>query len=276
MPASLLPSNGHDYRSKINARISDWGSSGAARKRRAILQRVFSEMMPNFGRLAAVMTVAAPLFAFLLSVDAEARPRRPSHPAQPSASAVYADERDCVAKGALEADQCHNAALNSHAEYEEKAPRLDSNEACKRFFARHCSMRIGGGLKGITFVPSYGGFRLLPARKGDETMVLPVLSGTDAGIGFTPRPVSRLDTEQDSGRAARAQAAWQSGHSPVIRSAGGVMRYRDAPKGAAPDLSDDGGEAQQGPAATYPVSPHMLKQMQEEMRKYGTPQPQSK
>jgi hypothetical protein len=231
-------------------------------------------MMPNIGRSVALAAVAAPFLAILLTAGAEARAHKPAHAARPSASAIYADERDCVAKGALEASQCHNAALNSHAEYEEKAPRLESNEACKRFFgARHCSMRIGGGLKGIAFVPSYRGFRLVPGKNGEETMVLPVLSDTDVGIGFTPRPVSRLDTEQDSGRAAKAQAAWQNAHSPAIKSAGGVLRYREAPKGAAPDLSDDGGDAQSGPAATYPVSPTMLKSMQEEMRKYGTPPP---
>jgi hypothetical protein len=62
-------------------------------------------------------------------------------------------------------------------------------------------------------------------------------------------------------------------HAPVIGSArgGGILRYREAPKGAAPDLSDDQGAEPSGPAATIPVKPSMLKSMQEEMRKYGTP-----
>jgi hypothetical protein len=104
--------------------------------------------------------------------------------------------------------------------------------------------------------------------------VLPTLAGTAGLVEFTPRPVSRLDTEQDAGRAARAQAAWQRAHAAPIRSAsGGGPLYRDAPKGAAPSLSDDAGTVQSGPVATYPVSPSMLKQMQDEMRKYGSPPP---
>src|SRR5204862_504913 len=140
-------------------------------------------------------------------------------------------------------------------------PRLDSNEACSRSFGAHnCSIRIGGGARGIGFVPSYRGFRLLPGKAG-ETMVLPVLAGTGAGHEFAPRPVSRLDIGQDAARGARAQAAWRAAHSPAISSArggGGAAPYREAPKGAAPDLSDEPGEPT-GPAATYPVSPSMLK-----------------
>jgi len=228
---------------------------------------------PKCGGSKGVAAIAALLLAVVQIGQAEARPRKPVRRPQPSA-ATYADEHDCVAKGALHASDCHNAALNSHAEYDEKAPRLDSKQACARFFGAHnCSMRIGAGLKGIAFVPSYRGFRLAPGKRAGEMMTLPVLAGASAGIEFTPRPVSRLDVEQDGARGARAQAAWQSAHAPVIRSArGGVMRYREAPKDAAPDFSDGGGEAaQQGPAATYPVSPSMRRTLQEEMRKYGTP-----
>jgi hypothetical protein len=229
-------------------------------------------------RGARFVVGAALLFAAILQVQgAAARPRKAPPPKpQPAASApsvTYEDEKDCVAKAALEATECHNAAFNSHAEYEEKAPRLDSNDACMRFFGPHnCSMRIGGG-KGIAFLPSYRGFRLIKGKSG-EMMALPVVPGAVAGVEFSPRPVSDLDMAQDAGRAARAQAAWQSAHSPV-RSAGagsggpGAL-YRDAPKDAAPP-SGDYEKGLPGPATTYPVNPAMLKAMQEEMRKYGTP-----
>jgi hypothetical protein len=229
---------------------------------------------PKTRRVAPILAVAALLCCTLRVAEAEARPRKAPPRAAPAASAIFADEADCAAKGALEASDCHNAALNSHAEYEEKAPRLSSNEACTRFFgARNCAMRIGGGLQGIGFVPSYRGFRLVAGKGGGETMALPVLAGANAGVEFTPRPVSRLDTAQDGARGARAQVAWQNAHAPVIGSArgGGILRYREAPKGAAPDLSDDPGAEPSGPAATIPVKPSMLKSMQEEMRKYGTP-----
>jgi uncharacterized protein YgiB involved in biofilm formation len=239
----------------------------------ADLLSVGREPMPGCGRSLWLLAAVAVSLAVAQTDEAQARPRKVLPRPEASASASFADERDCVAKAALEASECHNAAFNSHAEYEEKAPRLDSNEACTRFFGAHnCSMRIGGGLKGIAFIPSYKGFRLVQGKAGSEVMTLPLLAGSGAGVEFAPRPVTRLDTKQDAGRGARAQAAWQGAHAPAIRSAGGgATRYREAPKGAAPDLSEDGGQAQPGPAATYPVNPAMLKAMQEEMRKYGTP-----
>jgi Protein of unknown function (DUF1190) len=199
--------------------------------------------------------------------------RKSPPPAAGPAAVAYADEGDCGGKGALEASECHNAALNSRAEYEEKAPRFAANDACTHAFgARNCSMRIGGGANGISFLPSYRGFTLI--RGKGEMTVLPTLAGAPGLVEFTPRPVSRLDTEQDAARAARAQAAWQRAHAAPVRSAsGGGPLYRDVPKGAAPSLSDDAGAVQSGPVATYPVSPSMLKQMQDEMRKYGSPPP---
>jgi len=218
----------------------------------------------------AAVAATAMLAGVILPDAAVARSGKPQARPAAASSAVYADEGDCVAKGALEAAECRNAALNTRAEYEEKAPRFDASEACLRFFgAQHCAMRVGGGPKGIGFLPSYRGFSLLRGKDGQEMLALPVLAGTNAGVEFTPRPVSRLDNLQDAARGARTRAAWQGAHAPVIRSAGWATRYRDAPKDAAPDLSDDAG-AQSGPAATYPVSPGMLKAMQDEMRKYGT------
>jgi uncharacterized protein YgiB involved in biofilm formation len=226
-------------------------------------------------RLAAAGVL---LLVALQPQEAAARPRKapaPKPQAAAAPSATYADEHDCIAKAALEATECHNAAFNSHAEYEEKAPRLDSNDACLRIFGAHnCSMRIGGG-KGIAFLPSYRGFRLIRGKSG-EMMALPVVAGTAAGIEFAPRTVAQLDMAQDPGRAARAQAAWQSARAPVIRSArgggGGSAPYRDAPKDAAIP-SGDFEKGLPGSSQAYPVNPAMLKAMQEEMRKYGTPPP---
>ncbi|MBV9568562.1 MAG: DUF1190 domain-containing protein [Hyphomicrobiales bacterium] len=222
--------------------------------------------------IAALATVTA---ALLQPGDAAARSRRHWSHAAPRAAApatVYPDEHSCIAKKALDAAQCHNAALNSHAEYEEKAPRFEANSACLQAFgARNCTMRIGGGPKGIGFIPSYKGFTLEAAKGGGETLTNPVIAGKDGMVEFTPRPVSRLDTEQDEARAARAQTLWQSAHASAGHGSS-VLRYRDAPADDTPLGADDSQEAQPGPVATYPVSPAMLKSMQEEIRKYGNPQ----
>jgi hypothetical protein len=84
--------------------------------------------------------------------------------------------------------------------------------------------------------------------------------------------VQRPDNEIDVGRGARARAAWARMHAPGGHGAGeDGSPYLDAPKDAAPDAYDDNADALSGPAATYPLSPAKLKEMQEEMRKYGTP-----
>ena len=225
----------------------------------------------SFRLLGAFAVAGLALALGLHSVEAAARKAHQAAAGAPAAGTVYADERDCSDKGALDADECHNAALNSRAEYEEKAPRFEASDACARVFGAHnCAMRIGGGTKGIGFLPSYRGFTLIRG-KGEEMLVLPSLASASRAVEFTPRTVSRLDADQDPARAARAQAAWQRSHAPVIRSAAGGVRYRDVPKGAVPDLSNDA--AQPGPAASIPVKPSMLKTMQDEMRKYGSPPP---
>ena len=231
--------------------------------------------MSPLARATALALAGSLGVALLQADDAAARSRRHwSHHAAPVTSAVlavYPDEKSCVAKKALDAAECHNAALNSHAEYEEKAPRFEANSACSEVFGSHnCSMRIGNGPKGIGFVPSYKGFSLIPQKGSEEALVVPVIGGKSGAVEFAPRAVSRLDTEQDETRGARAQAQWQSAHAAAHGSS--VLRYRDAPADELPLGDEDSQEAQPGPVATYPVSPAMLKSMQEEIRKYGNPQ----
>jgi hypothetical protein len=228
-------------------------------------------------RSAAIFAITILTATLMQTEDAAARARRhwsqASHPSQAASpvATVYPDEKGCVAKKALDAAQCHNAALNSHAEYEEKAPRFEANSACAEVFGAHnCSMRIGAGPKGIGFVPSYKGFALGPQKGSEETLVTPVIAGKAGTVEFTPRPVSRLDTDEDEARGARAQTQWQSAHAAGHGSS--VLRYRDTPADELPLGGDDSEEAQPGPVGTYPVSPSMLKSMQDEIRKYGNPQ----
>jgi len=240
-----------------------------------LCRRIRHNLMSPFSHAAALGAVATLSAALLWPDDAAARPRRhwSHHTARgvSPVSTIYPDEKSCVAKKALDAAQCHNAALNSHAEYEEKAPRFEADSACSEVFGAHnCSMRIGGGPKGIGFIPSYKGFALASQKGSDETLVTPVIAGKGETVEFAPRPVSRLDTAQDDSRGARAQAQWQSAHASGHGSS--VLRYRDAPTDEIPLGADDSQEAQPGPVATYPVSPAMLKSMQEEIRKYGNPQ----
>jgi uncharacterized protein YgiB involved in biofilm formation len=232
--------------------------------------------------LAAMVSIAA------LSAEpaqarhhGHARHHAPAKKATPKPEAVkeptpviYSDERDCVAKKALDAPLCHNAFVNARAEYEEKAPRFDSKVPCARFFgAANCAMRISSALSGVTFLPSFGGFTLSKEKDG-ATMVRPVLASKTTPVDFSPRPVATLDTEQDAKRGQRAIAAWRAKHDTAPRAPGGgnAMSYRAAPKDTMFDEPTGGDVAPlPGPAQTYPVNPAMMQRIEDEMRKYGTP-----
>ncbi len=97
----------------------------------------------------------------------------------------YGSEQNCVASGRFNAQQCATAAANSQAEFEEKAPRFPSREACEKVFATAgCSVGFKGsegweGKKsGIYFSPRQQGFRVV-ATSGRDMAVTPFTSGPE-------------------------------------------------------------------------------------------------
>ncbi len=56
----------------------------------------------------------------------------------------FATERHCAASGKLPADVCASAAANASAEFEEKAPRFSTREACQRVFRGGCAIGLRG------------------------------------------------------------------------------------------------------------------------------------
>ena len=126
----------------------------------------------------------------------------------------FGAERACVAGGALGTEHCANAAANAQAEFEEKAPRFPSREACERIFKiAGCSVGFSGadgweGKKsGVYFTPRQQGFRVVANSERDITVV-PYTTGPT--IDFTPRSVLKKDTRIDLKTAHHARETWSA------------------------------------------------------------------
>ena len=134
----------------------------------------------------------------------------------------YGAERSCVSAGKLTAELCANAAANAQAEFDEKAPRFPTREACQRAFPGGCSVAFKGsdgwaGKKsGIFFTPRQSGFQVNVSSERDMTVV-PYASGVS--IAFTRRSILHKDTRIDPRAAAQARESWR------IRAAGGGAAY---------------------------------------------------
>lgn len=142
---------------------------------------------------------------------------------------VYSDEKSCVAGGRVDAPICANAAANARAEFDEKAPRYPTREACDRVFPRdRCSVGFSGadGWAGkrsaIYFSPRMFGFRIniLSER---EAYVTPMITG----ISFSRRTAMRRDTGVDFAVARQARRNWRPDAQPA--SGGGESFGVDTP-----------------------------------------------
>jgi hypothetical protein len=135
----------------------------------------------------------------------------------------FGDERSCSASGKLSAEFCANAAANARSEFDEKAPRFPTRDACEGAFDRGgCSLGFSGadgwaGKKsGVYFSPRQAGFRILVSPKHDM-IVVPYVRGKL--IGFSARTIVRRDTHIDLKTARQAWEAWRSG-APSARAPG--------------------------------------------------------
>lgn len=136
----------------------------------------------------------------------------------------YSTEQSCGLGGKLNAEQCANATANGRAEFEEKAPRFPSRDACERVFATAgCSLGFKGaegwaGKKSaIYFSPRQAGFRILVSSPRDAT-VTPLALGPL--IRFSPRSVLRKDTRIDPKIAHNARDSWRAQPGAAARTFG--------------------------------------------------------
>ncbi len=141
--------------------------------------------------------------AMATSVAAQVRPVQYS----------YGGEQSCILGRKLSAEQCANAAANARAEFEEKALRFPSRDACQRVFAASgCELGFKGaegwaGKKsGIYFSPRQAGFRVLMSSPRDAT-VTPFVLGPR--INFSPRSILRKDTRIDPRTAHYTRDSWR-------------------------------------------------------------------
>lgn len=107
---------------------------------------------------------------------------------------TYANARACASAGRLSAEICDNAEKNAAAEFEEKAPRFPTRQACET--ARHGPCAVGfsgaGGWTGhkadVYFTPRQQGFRVT-VKSEREATTAPLASG----LSFSPRTALRRD-----------------------------------------------------------------------------------
>lgn len=139
----------------------------------------------------------------------------------------FGDERSCSASGKLSAELCANAAANARTEFEEKAPRFPTRDACERAFDRGgCSLGFSGtdgwaGKKsGIYFSPRQAGFRIWVSPKHDM-IVVPYVTGKV--VGFSARTIARRDTHIDLKTARQAREAWRFGAPSAIAPGQGAV-----------------------------------------------------
>ena len=132
----------------------------------------------------------------------------------------YGAEQNCILGGKLTPEQCANAVANAQAEFEEKAPRFPSREACERVFASAgCSVGFKGadgwaGKKsGIYFSPRQAGFRVMVSSPSDMT-VTPFALGPR--ITFSPRSILRKDTRINPQTAHEARGSWRLQPSEAV------------------------------------------------------------
>jgi uncharacterized protein YgiB involved in biofilm formation len=115
--------------------------------------------------------------------------------------------------GKFTSEQCANAAANSKAEFEEKAPRFPSREACEKFFPEAgCSLGFKGadgwaGKKsGIYFSPRQQGFIVAPS--GRDAVTTPFTAGPH--IDFSSRSIAKKNASVNSAIGQKARESWRA------------------------------------------------------------------
>jgi hypothetical protein len=115
--------------------------------------------------------------------------------------------------GKFTSEQCANAAANSKAEFEEKAPRFPNREACEKLFPEPgCSLGFKGadgwaGKKsGIYFSPRQQGFIVAPS--GRDAVTTPFTGGPH--IDFSPRSIAKKNASVNSAIGQKARESWRA------------------------------------------------------------------
>jgi hypothetical protein len=126
-------------------------------------------------------------------------------PAVGAETHAYGSTQNCILSGRLDATKCANAAANAQAEYEERAPRFASREACERIFAAAgCSPSLRGG---EAFSPRQAGFRVVVMSWREQTTT-PIVAGPK--ISFQPRSILRRDVYVHPKVARFSPGSWSA------------------------------------------------------------------
>lgn len=142
----------------------------------------------------------------------------------------YGTASACAAAGRFPGQICANAEKNAAAEFEEKAPRFPTRNACEQALHLPCAIGFRGaaGWSGrkdaVYFTARQQGFRVTPSPTGHDVTVTP-LAGN---LSFSSRSAVRLDVaiSPQASRYWTYQAA--PAHAPQAGAAFGLA----TPEGA--------------------------------------------
>ena len=143
-------------------------------------------------------------------------------PAQPSrGSFQYASAQQCDSDRKIPAEFCANAEANARAEFDEKAPRFASREACEQSFGRgKCSLGFGaaegasGKARAVHFSPRLDVF-IVKVNGERDMSVLP----QSASLRLDARTILRRDTHINPRIAAQAHKPVTAPLEPPVKAA---------------------------------------------------------
>lgn len=159
----------------------------------------------------------------------------PASPLAQSRSAyTFRSEQNCIGAHKFSSEQCANAVANSRAEFEEKAPRFPTRDACERLFKEAgCSLGFKGadgwaGKKsGLYFSPRQQGFTV--TLSGKDGVTRPFTSGPP--IAFSPRTIARRDAAVNSSAGQKARDSWRAEPGNSAKATSQELGVPNAPAG---------------------------------------------
>ena len=201
----------------------------------------------------------------------------PARPAAKIRHASYASVDECIITRQLEEAKCRTGFANARAEFEEKAPRFASRQACESSFAQ-CSVFLppaGTALaksgSGPEYFPLMDRIEIVPG-KGGISMALPATRSRRLSVSFSPRPLDQPDTEISAKRGEAARQAWQASLARSNRPPPGS--YPGTQTAGPDNFNDPEASKATGQPASYPVSPKRWNQIQsqvERIKRTGKP-----
>lgn len=212
-----------------------------------------------------VVVTAMGMCAALLG-PAQARAKTQAR--RPAAATSYASVDECIISKVIDEPLCRTAFANARAEFDEKAPRFATRQACEGQFAQCAIMlpvqaaavsRMAKTSSGVEYAPSMERVQIVPGKAG-EKMAVPVTRASRIALHFDARSLTKPETEISAKRGEAARQSWQAALARANRPAATSYAGAVLPAGSISYADPQAGLATDNPAS-YPVSAQRWNQM---------------